>query len=336
MKQRNDVIGIMKAKKQGVSEIKIGASMEFVRRLKHFIKHIIYTPLLLYVKYTMMYYISKRPICLHFWITQNVRMWTWNMPKYNWGDYMNVVLGEMISGRKVIPYDYVMGARKRRIRKYLMLGSIVPWGIIENTEIWGAGYHYKDEEWPPYSGTPIVHAVRGPKTREMLLEHGVKCPEIYGDPVLLLPRYYSASHVTKRYKYGIVYHFLVEKEVLTIKEDIEQKLESVLWINPNQFDNWQEFVDKVCSCEVVLSSSLRGLILADAYHVPNIWIRVSDEEKSHDYFKYHDYFQSIMRDAPAEPYNIRDITVDIIDNNISNYRPPQIDLDLLLDSCPFK
>lgn len=305
---------------------------DIFKNIKRFIK----TPWLLYIKYTTMYYMSKKPLCLHFWITQNVRMWTWNVPKYNWGDYMNVVLGEMISGRKVIPYDYVLGARKKDIHKYLVVGSIVPWGITGNTEIWGAGYHYKDEEWPQYGGTPVVHAVRGPKTREMLLEHGVACPEVYGDPVLLLPRYYSISHVTKRYKYGIVYHFLVEKEVLAIKDEIEQILESVLWINPNKFDNWQECVDKVCSCEVILSSSLHGLILADAYHVPNVWIRVSDEEKSHNYFKYHDYFQSIKREAPVEPYSIIDISIEKIDKIIGNYSTPQIDLDLLLDACPFK
>lgn len=59
----------------------------------------------------------------------------------------------------------------------------------KNTEVWGAGIidGTKKLRYKPKK----VYAVRGPLTRKVLLAQGVKCPEIYGDPALLVAKYYQ-------------------------------------------------------------------------------------------------------------------------------------------------
>lgn len=52
-----------------------------------------------------------------------------------------------------------------------------------------------------------------------------------------------------------------------------------------------EVVREIASCSAIVSSSLHGLVIADAYHIPNKWLKLSDFPA----FKYNDYFASIGR-----------------------------------------
>ena len=61
-----------------------------------------------------------------------------------------------------------------------------------------------------------VLAVRGPLSRNYLLENGVDCPDVYGDPALLFPKYYK-PHIYKKYKLGII------AENLGIKVDVAHR-----------------------------------------------------------------------------------------------------------------
>ena len=60
---------------------------------------------------------------------------------------------------------------------------------------------------------------------------------------------------------------------------------------------WKCWVDELCACEYVISSSLHGLILAETYHIPTLWATFSDNINGGT-FKYMDYYKSINTITP--------------------------------------
>lgn len=236
----------------------------------------------------------------------------------NWGDALSPVLVEMLSGR---PALHVTGLHHHR---YLAIGSILG-SANERAEVWGSGFIREDDE---LIGKPLaVHAVRGPLSREKLLRMGVGCPEVYGDPALLLPRFYNPE-VTKRHVVGIIPHYIDKAHpwLARVKDDPRVK---VLDIE----SDIRQFVDDVKSCDAILSSSLHGLICADSYGVPNAWILLSDGVVGGD-FKFRDYRASIGAPAPA-PLCVSANTPlsDLLP--WVNQHELNIDLRKLLFACPF-
>ena len=93
-------------------------------------------------------------------------------------------------------------------------------------------------------------------------------------------------------------------------------------------------VDRICSCEFIISSSLHGLILADAYGVPNQWVRFSDKFYGGS-FKFEDYFSSVGREQ--QPIIVDSgTTVGDIAGRKDDYRPISFDPLPLLRACPFE
>lgn len=62
-------------------------------------------------------------------------------------------------------------------------------------------------------------------------------------------------------------------------------------IDPTQY--WKVVIDQIYSCQSILSSSLHGLICADAYNIPNLWLKQKLNEGD---FKFLDYFASQGRE----------------------------------------
>ena len=248
----------------------------------------------------------------------------------NWGDALNPVLIEQLSGLKpFLIQEYTKNLKNEPI--YTVIGSILQWpmlkkeNLLRNTIIWGTGFMIESGR---LQGEPRqICAVRGPLTRDNILKSGVKCPEIYGDPALLYPRIYRPS-VNKECKLGIILHHL-EKENNYVKNfehsheikliDIEDPINTV--------------VDQICSCKYIASSSLHGIIVADAYGIPSVYLEFSDKVVGNG-FKFRDYFASVGR-SETEPLIVSEnTTIDTILDRFSHYKI-DIDLNQLLDVCPF-
>ncbi len=248
----------------------------------------------------------------------------------NWGDALNPVLIEELSGLKPFRIQkYTINLKKEPI--YTVIGSILEWPILsnekilKNTIIWGTGF--MTESGRLHGKPRQICAVRGPLTRDNILKTGIKCPEIYGDPALLYPRIYRPT-INKEYKLGVIpHHFDKENNLLkNLKNDPEIKILDIEGpINT--------VVDQICSCKYIASSSLHGIIAADAYGVPSIYIKLSEKVVGAG-FKFRDYFGSVGR-SDTEPLIISEkTTADDIYHKVSNYRI-DIDVQELLDVCPF-
>lgn len=249
----------------------------------------------------------------------------------NWGDDINEILPVLINpSGKVIQRKYSFNIKRKK--DILCIGSIITWMTTPRSIIWGSGVQFPDEEIL-YNGKVIkpkkVLAVRGPLTRKYLLERNIDCPEIYGDPALLLPRYYT-SRIEKKHKIGIIPHFKEKKSEQV--NDLIQKY-GFHFIDIQNFKNWKNLIDEINSCEFILSSSLHGIIIADAYGVPNSWVEFEIQNLKR--FTFMDYFLSVGKPI-TEPVQLSQITDDSeLVNLKNNWQPPQIDLNKLMSVCPF-
>ncbi len=189
------------------------------------------------------------------------------------------------------------------------IGSIItPHVLHSKVTIWGTGtLHTRCLDLPrlklfPLSrffrnildrlniSQPEIYAVRGPRTREMLLKIGLNCPEVYGDPAILLPHFYQVKHTKLDHKIGLILH---HSQSLTPHQLSLCKNLGILPISilRQGNDEIEDFIEEVCSCDRIFSSSLHGVIIAQTYGIPAQWIRLKDLPiHSDDWHKFEDYF----------------------------------------------
>lgn len=158
------------------------------------------------------------------------------------------------------------------------VGSILQWAN-KRAIVWGSGFMNSDDK---YNGGQI-YALRGKLSAAKVVESGGGKCDVFGDPALLLPLFVSPSKL-KMYKLGIIPHFT---EFLFFKK----KYGDLYHVINLGSKNIEKIVEEITSCEVVLSTSLHGIIVAHAYGIPALWIKNGNINT--DGFKFHDYFSSV-------------------------------------------
>lgn len=161
-------------------------------------------------------------------------------------------------------------------------------GAYQDATVWGAGIY------PPQNQSQIIcqklakrkldiRAVRGPLTRDVLENYGHKCPEVYGDPAILMPLIYQAS-VKKNKDLLVIPQFIGEQQFREAHPDLP-----ILSMNTNDY---KKVINEIVSSNLVITSSLHGIILAESYGVPAIFFRGLPKYKD---FKYKDWYYSTGR-----------------------------------------
>ena len=240
---------------------------------------------------------------------------------YNFGDALNPILLNKLTNKKILWVNRVYYPKP-----YIMcIGSILQKATSDSL-IWGSGFISSDSKC---SEKPKkVYAVRGPKTRAKLLEQDIDCPEVYGDPALLLPKVY-APKIEKKYKLGIIPHYVDQENKIL---DQFSKEEGVIVIDIKMKDHYA-FIDLLLSCEKIVSSSLHGVIVADAYNIPSVWAEFSKNVKGEG-FKFFDYFLSVKRTDLGPLLINNESKIDDLYDAFYDYKI-DIDLDLLIKSFPY-
>lgn len=248
----------------------------------------------------------------------------------NLGDYLGKYLTEKISEKETIEFKI-----NQHPHLFLTIGSIISPKLPNQTVYWGSGIISKSIKPNIQS---FYTAVRGPLTKKILYHHGLKNNTPIGDPALLLPAFIKKPNIQKKYKIGIIPHYIDQDDV---KNRLDQNLSNsgdVLLIDIKTTDV-QHFLNEIASCELVLSSSLHGIIISHAYGIPALWVEFSSKVIGNG-FKFNDYFLSVG----IEPYRPIDKTEGIIEFDsmmnkhlvsnpyaqINNFNPSN-----LIEACPF-
>ena len=243
--------------------------------------------------------------------------------KDNWGDALAPVIVSWLSGKEPINQRDVFIPAHETV--HTTIGSML--GTIDRprVSVWGTGFVSADST--PRGRNYNIAAVRGPLTRSILLKHGIQCPECYGDPALLFPRLYDPGH-NPTYKLGIIPHY--KERGLPVFAQLAQK-ENISIIDI--CGGIKRVADEVNKCEHIISGSLHGLVLADAYKIPTMWLRLTDRPFGGG-FKFHDYMASVGREH-SEPVHVTGN--DTADSILAKFRSftMELDIDRFLETCPF-
>lgn len=194
----------------------------------------------------------------------------------NFGDHLaTVVTNRILGGAGVMPDEEV-----NRSRRLFSVGSVLHFAKTGDT-VWGSGINGKIAADQHRFEDLDVRAVRGPKTAAFLRERGVRVPDVYGDPALLVPTLFPGRFVPE-----------VRQPALFVP-NLHDAVSSAGIDAVSPLSGWNRIVQRIVEAEFVAASSLHGLILAEAYGIPARYVRLSETESL---FKYEDYVMGTGRE----------------------------------------
>ena len=227
-------------------------------------------------------------------------------PRLNIGDTLGpVVVYWMLAQNNIDPQK-----KLSETRHLSTIGSVIGRGKCDIT-VWGSGTLKNEIDLQKnlnsrlkrhrllYHRKMDFRAVRGPYTREIVLESGYQCPEIYGDPAVLMPYIYSPQNITKKYPVSIILHHRTQmtdsnsnnKYDLYIDPELINS-KNIHFIDPKT-DDYQFFINELAASNYVISSSLHGIILAESYGVPAVFLNWGMDDQP---IKFMDWYASTGRD----------------------------------------
>lgn len=217
---------------------------------------------------------AKEELPLYFWDARAQNGFS------NFGDALSEALVERIIGHPVT----VVAKPFSEIKKLLGIGSILSYARDDDV-IWGTGINGKTPLNSYHFISLDVRAVRGPLTRAFLLERGIPCPEVYGDPTLLLPKCFpefkKIAHPSMEYiiipHYSDEHLFVNHPNMVSVKE------------------NWDQVIRKILDSKFVIASALSGVIVAEAFGIPARLLIIENAGNTENLIKYEDYYQGTGR-----------------------------------------
>jgi pyruvyltransferase len=198
--------------------------------------------------------------------------------KPNVGDLFSLELAARWFQRSIKPagQDACDGAN------LVLLGSILQWADAHSV-VCGAGLIRPDIHLrvPPRA----VISVRGPLTADALKAQNLDPGSLFGDPGLLAPDLYPSE---PEHGGGVV---IVPHYVDLDHPWLDQaRAEGATVLSPVQSPG--AFFEVLKRADIVLSSSLHGVVFAHAFGKPALWLELSDKVLGKG-FKFRDYYASL-------------------------------------------
>lgn len=205
----------------------------------------------------------------------------WWHKRENIGDALSPLIVEWIKKRLKLGEP---AHPKKRIH-LMAVGSLIGMQDFDSV-IWGSGIHCLDTVSKLNAHASYVRydirAVRGPVTAFLLRSAGYSCPGIFGDPAVLMPLIYESPVKEKKYPVSLIRH---------LDSTGEDPRAGIHEINVSSGDI-RTFIDEIAASDKVISSSLHGIILAESYGVPAVYLAEGTENQR---MKYYDWYFSTGR-----------------------------------------
>ncbi len=241
----------------------------------------------------------------------------------NFGDSLSPLIFEHFSESKAIFTDV-----EENHKKYVSTGSILNHAKSDDI-VWGSGIARSSDN---INKGVDIRAVRGPRTRKRCVELNIDCPEVYGDPALILPKIYKPK-VQKRYTIGFTPHIVDYEQCKNQYSTCENSI--IIDFKEDPY----KIIRKILSCDYIISSSLHGLIVADAYSIPNLWVKFSNKVLGDD-TKFFDHLETVKKnkttfiDCRSDSKTNNELLSHLNEVEMSKYT--EEDLNNLIKACPFK
>jgi len=241
-------------------------------------------------------------------IAEDTMFWWHSGEGINFGDDLSHVIVQKILGRPVKHQSL-----KVEKKTLLAAGSILHYARNGDV-VWGSGFREDPSKEKRFT-TLDVRAVRGPLTRQFLTAKGIKCPAVYGDPAVLMKELFP--EFTKEEP---IYDYIIIPNIGEIAFFAPYKNVVVPTLP------WEEIVKKMMQSKLVISSSLHGIIVAEAYGVPSRLLKMTWGEPI---LKYQDYYESTGRKSFKYAPSVQDAI------KMGGEKPGYIDTKALLNAFPW-
>ena len=227
----------------------------------------------------------------------------------NFGDH----LSSIVVAAAALEYGLTLEDEVDSDRRLIAIGSSMHFAHDGDT-IWGSGVNGKMPASAITARSLDIRAVRGPKTAAILRDMGLTVPNVFGDPALLVPRFFGQRFKVAPTRDYVIVPNLHDLPLITDKA----RLVSPLW-------GWNRCVEAILSARLVIASSLHGIILAEAFGVPARYLRLSETEAR---FKYDDYAQGTGRSELLPAHSIEQALAE------PPHDPIDFDAQALVDAFP--
>ena len=218
---------------------------------------------------------------------QQIKAW-WSRGLRNFGDELTAYILAEIAALDCV-FD--------RSKAFVAIGSVIRFANDSST-VWGSGIIRHTER---IDARPTCLAVRGPITRARLLSQGTDCPEVYGDPVMLLPLFYQPKFAARKTPVLIAPHF---KQCFL--HNVHSNLD-YLDVHVSNIADIEACIDKICSANNVITSSLHVFIVCVAFGVPVTVFQLDGFSIGGDNIKFDDFCYGVSME-PVKIYNVLSFT----------------------------
>lgn len=258
----------------------------------------------------------------------------------NMGDQLNALVIKRCFGYDVMPAS-PLKADLSGIGSGLGLLGVRPGGKREAVfarrkrplYVWGTGFiRGGSNDVMPRVGVDY-RVVRGELSRRRVeAATGLSLDIPTGDAGLLAPRLLDGP-VEKRYRLGVIPHFRERDDGRIRRLAALASDSTVIDLCAPPLD----VIRQIASCELIISSSLHGLIVADAFGIPNLHVRASGALIG-DGFKFDDYYSGYG--VAHDGVDLSDGGVDSVAVIVDRYRIPRELVEakqrMLYETFPFR